>query len=279
MAGFARFADIDDAKLWYCTWRKTTSVTAVTQQWYDDTMLAGVPAANFYASAPLVSATLDANDGIRHWRIEDGASEHLLEGMVFGGAGTLEAPAQFLICDWLLYYPFLDGDSTDAQDLTNTVTLPRYTDGVGTRAFIVAQGTGTGVGSYTLSYTNQDGVSGRTATGSTVTPTGAGFILSCSSGTSSQRTDPFLRMQAGDTGIRSIEQFTWTSAPGGISALVIVKPLAPLLYAEIGTASEQVFWPRFPRVESGAYLGVLRQQTGATPNGRTYTGILTTIRS
>lgn len=278
MAGFARFADIDDAKLHYAMWRKVTSVTAVTQQWYDDTMLAGTPPANFYASTPLAAAMLDANDGIRHWRLEDGASEHLLEGMVFGGAGTLEAPAQFLICDWLLYYPFLDGDSTDPQDLVNDVALPRYTSGSGLRAYIVAQGTGTGTGAYTLSYTNQDGTPGRTASGTTALPSGSGFVLTTGSG-AANRQEPFVALQAGDTGIRSIEQFTWTTAPGGISALVIVKPLAPILYAEIGTVSEQVFWPRFPRVESGAYLGVLRHQTGATPNGRTYTGLLTTIRS
>lgn len=278
MGGFSRFGDIDDTKLWYGMWRKTTAVTAVSNQWYDDSMLAGIPAANFYASLPLAAATLDANDGIRHWRLEDGASEHLLEGMVFGNAGTLEAPAQFLICDWLLYYPFLDGDSADAQDLINDVTLPRYTDGAGLRAFIVAQGTGTGVGAYTLSYTNQDGVSGRTATGSTVTPTGSGFVLSCGSGAASS-TEPFIRLQAGDTGIRSVEQFTWTVQPGGIAALVIVKPLAPLLYAEIGTVAEQVFFPRFPKVERGACLHVLRHQTGATPNARIFTGLLTTVRS
>lgn len=277
MAGFARFGDLDDARLWYAMWRKTTAVTAVANQWYDDTMLAGIPAANFYASAPLTSATLDANDGIRHWRLEQGASEHLLEAMVFGNAGTLEAPAQFLICDWLLYYPFLDGDSADAQDLANTVVLPRYADGAGLRAFLVSQGTGTGVGAFTMSYTNQSGVAGRTATGSTVLPTGAGFVLT--SRGAANTSEPFIRLQAGDSGIRSVEQFTWTTQPGGISALVIVKPLASLLYAEIGTVAEQVYYPRFPKVESGAYLGVLRHQTGATPNARTFTGLLTTIRS
>jgi hypothetical protein len=279
MGGFSRFGDIDDGKLWYGMWRKTTSVTAVTRQWYDDSMLAGIPAANFYASAPLVSATLDANDGIRHWRLEDGASEHLLEAMVFGNAGTLEAPAQLMFCDWLLYYPFLDGDSADAQDLTNTVTLPRYTDGKGLRAFIVAQGSGSGVGTFTLSYTNQDGVSGRTSSGSTVTPTASGFILTCSSGTSSNRMEPFIRLEGTDTGIRSVEQFTWTVQPGGIAALVIVKPLAHLLYAEIGTVAEQTYYPRFPKIESGAYLNVLRSQVGATPNARVFTGLVTTIRS
>lgn len=274
--GFGRFADIDDAKINQSLWRKTTALTAVANQWYDDSMLAGTPPANFYASEPLVAATLDYRDGIRHWLPGD-HTEHLLDMTVLGGSGTLEAPSQFLLCDYLLYYPFLDGDSTDPQDLDNTVTLPRYVDGVGVRAFIVSQGAGTATGTYTLSYTNQAGVSGRTATGNVVTPTGSAFILT-SPGAASRHA-PFVALQSGDTGIRSVEQFTWTSAPGGIAALVLVKPIASFNYLEIGTVAESVFYPRFPQVEGEAFLGLLRCAQLATPNGRTFTGLMQTVRS
>lgn len=275
--GFARFADLDDAKINQSLWRKTTSVTAVANQWYDDSMLAGTPPANFYASAPLEAATLDHRDGIRHWLPGD-HTEHLLESLVFGGAGTLEAPSQFLLCDYLLYYPFLDGDSADAQDFDNTVTLPRFTDGVGVQAFIVAQGAGSTTGTYTMSYTNQAGESGRTATGSALTPTASAFLLTGSGG-AANRFAPFIGLQSGDTGIRSVEQFTWTVQPGGISALVLCKPLAQFNYLEIGTAAERVFFPRFPAIHGEAFLGLLRCASLATPNARTYTGLLTTIRS
>lgn len=275
--GFARFADLDDAKINQSLWRKTTSVTAVANQWYDDSMLAGTPPANFYASTPLEAATLDYRDGIRHWLPGD-HTEHVLESMVFGGAGTLEAPAQFMLCDYLLYYPFLDGDSADPQDLDNTVTLPRFTDGVGVRAFIVAQGAGSTTGTYTMSYTNQAGVSGRTATGAALTPTASAFLLTGSGG-AANRHAPFVALQAGDTGIRSVEQFTWTVPPGGISALVLCKPIAQFNYLEIGTVAEQVFFPRFPAIDGEAFLGLLRCAQLATPNARTYTGLLTTIRS
>ena len=69
------------------------------------------------------------------------------------------------------------------------------------------------------------------------------------------------------------------SASAASAALVIVKPLAHLLYAEIGTIAEQTYYPRFPKIESGAYLNVLRSQVGATPNARVFTGLITTIRS
>lgn len=275
--GFARFADLDDAKIYQSLWRKTTSLTAVANYWYDDSMLAGTPPANFYASAPLEAATLDYRDGIRHW-LPGSHSEHLLESMVFGGAGTLEAPAQFLLADYLLYYPFIDGNSADAQDFDNTVTLPRFTDGVGVQMFLAVQGTGGGNGAYSISYTNQDGVSGRTATGSVPVPGGSGMVLTSGGGGPNTRA-PFIGLQSGDTGVRSVEQFTWTGQPGGICALVLCKPIAQFNYLEIGTPAEQVFFPRFPAVHGEAFLGLLRCAQLATPNARTYTGLLTTIRS
>ena len=278
MAGFARFGEVDDAKLSWCAWRKTTAVTAVASQWYDDSQLAGYPPAQFYASEPLVAATLPANKGIRHWVEGHGASEHLLSAAVWGNAGTLEAPAQFLVCDWLLYYPFVDGDSTDLQEFDNTVTLPRYADGTGVQAFIVALGPGVATGTYALSYTNQDGTPGRASSGTVVLPTAAGFVLTSGTAATSQ-VGPFIPLQGTDRGVRSVESFTWSGAPGGIAAVVLVKPIASYLYAEIGTYAETTFYPSLPRVADGACLQQLRHQTGATPNGRTFSGLLTTIRS
>lgn len=277
--GFARFADIDDAKINQSLWRKTTALTAVANQWYDDSMLAGTPPANFYASEPLVAATLDYRDGIRHWLPGD-HSEHLLDMTVFGGSGTLEAPSQFLLCDYLLYYPFMDGDSADEQFFDNTVTLPRFEDGVGVRAFIVAQGAGSQAGAFTMSYTNQAGVSGRSTQGGVITPTGSAFLLTGAGGASAAGRDvPFIRMQSGDTGIRSVESLTWTTPPGGIAALVLCKPIAQFNYLEIGTVAETAFYPRFPSVHPEAFLGLLRCAQLATPSGRTFTGLMQTIRS
>lgn len=276
--GFARWGEVDADKLNVCAWRKTTAATAVGSQWYDDSILAGYPPAQFYASEPLVAATLPANKGLRHWVEGHGASEHLLSMAVWGGAGTLEAPAQFLIADYVLYYPFVDGDSTDVQELDNTVPLPRYTSGLGLQAFIVALGPGVGVGTYSLSYTNSDGTPGRTSSGTVVLPTAAGFVLSTGGG-AANRIGPFLGLEGTDKGIRSIESFTWSVAPGGIAALVLCKPLASFLYAEIGTYAETTFHPRMPAVADGACLQLLRHQTGATPAARTFGGLLTTVRS
>jgi hypothetical protein len=275
------FGDIDDNKLHYSVWRKTTATVATVNQWYDDSMLAGIPVANFYASSPLLAANLVAREGIRHWP-SDGAAdfdEHLLEVVAWGNAGTLEAPASYLLCDYLLYYPFLDGDSTDPQDLDNTdAALTRYTSGAGLRYFIVSQGAGTTTGAYSIEYTDQDGAS-QTATGAALTPTASAFLLTGGSGLANTQA-PFGALATGSYGIRSVERFTWTSAPGGISAIVIVKPIAPFVFAQIGNASETTFYPpRMPIIHPDAYLGLLRCPNVATPASRVLSGLLTTLRS
>ncbi len=275
MAGFAKFGDIDGDKIGYSMWRKTTSQTSAVQQWYDDSMLAGVPPANFYATSPLEAATLDPNRGIRHW-VPGSFSEHLLEILTFGNAGTLEAPSSFLLCDYLLYYPFIDGDSPDQQDFVNTVTLPRYTDGKGLRMMLVSQGPGATTGAYSVNYIGQDDAPGNSV-GTTTTPTTSGHVITGIGATN--RMSPFLPLATGHHGIKSVTDITWTTPPGGIAALVIVKPIAPFVYAEIGTAAETVFHPRMPEVNGNAYLGLLRNPNGATPAARVLSGMLTTVRS
>lgn len=278
--GFGRFADIAEEKIHLSTWRKTTATVATTSQWYDDTMLAGVPPANFYASEPLVAATLDGRRGIRHWTSGYEGTEHLLSVVAWGNSGTLEAPAQFVMCDWLMYYPFIDGDSIEPQDLDTSISLPRYSPGHGVEAFMVAQGPGSAAATYTISYTNSDGEAGRTATGRAIVPTAAGYVITSGGGGSEvTRIGPFIGRQGTDRGIQSIQQITWTSPPGGIMAIVLVRPLAQFLYAEIGTPAETNFYPTFPRVLDGAYLGLLRHQTGATPAARVFGGMLSTLRS
>ena len=66
------------------------------------------------------------------------------------------------MCDYLLFYPQVDMDSVDPQAMDNTVTLPRYESGDGVRMFVVAQYPYIGGVGFSITYTNQVGVTGRT---------------------------------------------------------------------------------------------------------------------
>jgi len=72
-------------------------------------------------------------------------------------------PLTMVLCDYLLYYPTIDDSSLDEQVLDNTVTLPRYTDGEGVQVIAVSLNGRTGGGRFYFTYTNSEGVSGRTS--------------------------------------------------------------------------------------------------------------------
>jgi len=72
---------------------------------------------------------------------------------------------------------------------------------------------------------------------------------------------PFLRLAEGSTGVRSISSVTFSSASGGLVALVLVNPLVDLRGSrEVNTMAEKCFpdlHPGAPRIYDGAYLNLI----------------------
>ncbi len=280
--GFTAYSEVDPAKVHYGTWSKTLAVGATARYWYDDSMLTATssagasPIPNLYAAAPLAAATLDAKNGIRHWRSGD-HTEHLLEIAMHSNGGS-EGTNTFMLLDYVMYYPFVDCDSGDQQDMDNTVTLPRFETGDGVYAMLVNQSPGAANGAYTISYTNQDGTSGRTSTGAVPAPTVVGQILGNDTAVDA-RYQPFIPLASGDTGIRSIESLTWSTPPGGFAAIVLVKPIATFTTHETGGLMEKQFYQRMPEIHGDAYLSFIRNTAGAAAAGRRFFGLVTTVRS
>lgn len=241
------------------SFRKTPSQATALGTWADLSMSPGNPVTNFYASTPLVAAKLNGNEGIYAGQNASPKLKYLksLQTITVTAAAV---PITMMLCDYLLYYPFLDGDSTDEQILDNTVKLSRYVTGKNVKAFVVAQGSYVGGARFSMSYTNQDGVSGRiskftTSNSSTFTST----LITC--GTTAGSTGPFITLLDGDTGIRSVESFTFETANGGIFALVLCIPIATTTIREITAPVEKDFLldtgASLPRIYDEAYLNFL----------------------
>lgn len=216
----------------------------------------GHPVTNFYASTPLVAATLLSREGIQQGQNQSPQTKYLKRITAMGPI----APTTLLLVDYLLYYPFLDGDSTDEQFFDNTVTLPRYTDGEGVKAFVVAQGSYVGGAQFSINYTNQDGVSGRISELCTSnTTTTSGTLIT--SGVAAGQFGWHIPLKNGDTGIRSVESFTFLSANGGIFALVLAKDIGSVTIREANVPAEKDFLIdtglSMPIVYDGAYLNFL----------------------
>ncbi len=280
MSGFrnvGEYAAADEAgQVWLSGFRKAVaSAATTTNAWIDYTYFAGSPPANFYASAPLVAAVVDADKGIYTGGNVSPASKHLKNILLMSAAAsatsTTNGQQQVAVCDYLLYYPFIDTDAIgEEQVLDNTVTLPRYST-KGGQVVAVAQSAASALGQFTFSYTNQDGVAGRVSQNNyTFIVAGGGQIVGASGAGASY--NPFCYLQAGDTAVRSIESVTMSAAGGGLMCLAIVKPLIKTVITQecrrttsgnlesYGACTELasiIHQSGAPRIYDGAVIGLL----------------------
>jgi hypothetical protein len=133
MSGFssvAQYADADIAgQTWTTQFRKTVASAATTTNgWIDYSYFAGSPSANFYASSPSVSAVVEAIRGIYVPTVAP-KTQHLksLNVMAANTTTAVNARQSLILCDYLLYYPFIDTDAIgEVQAMDNTVPIPRY---------------------------------------------------------------------------------------------------------------------------------------------------------
>lgn len=267
------------------TWRKSPSQATTIGIWNDLSMAPGNPVPNYYASAPLVAATLPGREGMFYGGDVSPGTRHLSRLMALTTTATA-LPLNLRLLDYVLYYPFVDMSTTDEQVMDNTVPLPRYTDGEGLQIMVVvtnSPGAPTGL-TFTCSYTNQDGTTGRTATGTF----GAGVVTGTigttdrTQSTNVNHLSPFLQLQEGDSGVRSIESFTMVSGTDvGLVALVLVKPIANHNLRGIDAPVEIDYltdFPSMPRIVDGAYLNFIACPAGAL-NATAIHGTIETVWS
>jgi hypothetical protein len=232
MSGFKNVAAwasaIDAGKTHVGTFRKTVaSAATVANDFIDYTYFAGNPPANFYASAPLEAAFVESIRGIYVPTMSGTETQWLKSITAMSAASsatnTSNQNQRHMLADYLLYYPFWDTDAVgELQESVPTVSIPRYTSG---QVICVAQSASSAVGTFTMTYTNQNGVSGRVSQPTFTKVVAGGGTLVTSATNAVAGSLPLVGLQAGDSGVRSIESVTFTVAGGGLMALVIVKPL------------------------------------------------------
>ena len=210
----------------------------------------------------------------------------------FTTSGTLPAGLSLSTDYWLIrtgattaqvassYANYVAGTAVNMTDTgsgthTLTIQMPRYTNGVGCEAMFVVQTQPT-AGGPTLSassYTNTAGTAGRAFPGTvTFNATADAYATRINhSSNAANRYGPFLPKQGGDTGIRSIQSFTWSAGTAytgsGVIALCIAKPLLDIAIPVTGMWSERDLvnqLPSMPQVKDGACLQWMLMSTGAT---------------
>lgn len=271
MSGFKSIGQVVDAELNGSTrnyiWRKTPSQTTITGLWFDTSMSPGMPPPQYYIGAILTATQLKQSvDGGLYHGPSVSPSEKFLRGITTQANVTTALPMNVILCDYLLFYPFIDEGTTDAQTMTNTLTLPRYTDGKGVQVMAIQTNAGTGGQQFFFTYTNSDGVAGRTSQTVTMnTSTVVGNVIGSNRATNNA-SNPFIGLQDGDSGVRSIESVTMLGIDTGLFSLVLVKPLVQTCFREITVPYEKDFLiptSDVIRIYDDAFLGFLALPLGS----------------
>lgn len=253
----------------------SASQASVANWWVDLSMMTGNPLPNYYVGAPLTATILDPLRGLHHGADKAPASKYLTELCLISPSAAFVG--LFRILDYVLFYAFVDLDDLDAQAMDNTVTLPRYTDGDGLQAMLVATTPTVGGGTFTFDYVNQDGVT-RTAPVQSCSTAIAniGSIVTSEPATSAGGRS-FLLLASGDTGIRQLTSWTNIVSNGGLAAVVLVKPITePIPLLEVNVPVERCYpqgSPMLPLIPDGAYLNWI-VRCGASVASSTVSGCL-----
>jgi hypothetical protein len=224
----------------------------------------GSPKYNPFAGAELTSTPLigSGNAGIYPGNFISGHSKHLARIQLLQIQGTNGAPDFVYLNDYLMFYPLIDCDNVDQQDMTNVETLPRYTDGKGVRIVLIASAPMALTASITINYTNSNGVSGRTSTANVIPALNIGVCATAGGGTAggANRASPFWPLASGDEGVRSIESVTFAAGAGGFLIAALVKPIAQISIYENNVINEKTYGFEHvtpPEILEGAYLNFL----------------------
>jgi len=257
--------------------RKVMGLASVAGWWTDLGMAAGSPLANYYASEPLKAAVLNAPgelNGIFHGAPVSPKELYLADMMICSPSSGMVGTHQLM--DYVLYYPFIDGHSTDEQVMFNypatptAAALPRYLTGAGLRAYMFAQAPTVGAGTFTINYVNQAGAT-KTSPTNYCTTTGAGMganVLAQPASAGGQGT--YINLAEGDTGIRRLISVTFIAPNSGLMAIVLAAPLVSIVISEINTPVEVsmlMMRPGAPRIYDDAYLAFMSNTQASTATG------------
>jgi hypothetical protein len=184
------------------------------------------------------------------------------------------------------------GQNLDAT-IDNISVREVISQGQGGQVICVSQSASSAVGTFTMGYTNQDGVAGRTTQATFTKVVSGGGALVSSPTNAVAGSLPFVGLQAGDSAVRSIEWVNFSAAGGGLMALVIVQPLFHWYTTEecrretagglnsfgSGTYFETVLMRQPVEIKNGAVLGNIGLGNAGSLASSTLVGTLQTIWS
>ena len=261
----------DAGRALYRSWRKVPSQTTASGIWFDLSMSPGNPVPQYYAAAPLASCRMarSTDGGLEHGPNVSPLKKHLHKfGIISLTATAVPLPIQLL--DYLLFYPFVAMDAEEQPCSVGVVddipqTLSRHTDGLGVKVMPVLVAAPVGGFQFFITYTNERGETGRISQTVTCNTQVVNGTCAISAPSTAGASGPFIPLQHGDRGVRSIEAVTGLNSDIGLLSLVLVKPLAfHYCYDITGPAEVDFLIDRsvLPEIVDDAYLNMIVYPSG-----------------
>lgn len=273
-------------QMWESSFRKVPALASTQSIWSDLSGAPGNPRPNYYVGAELTFTPLGgADDAVAPLLAVEGMfhgaaaapKQKYLHKLLIGSQSAGVSPAKFYLCDYVGFYPLIDMDSTDTQTFVNDVPLPRFVDGTGLQAVLVATNPFIGGAQFYLEYVDGAGAAQQSVVELSNTSTYIGAVVH--SGLVAGNGGPFLRLAPSSRGIQRATNITFLAPNGGLAALVLVKPLALAMTNEVTAYAEWDYVTMkmsLPPIHDDAYINML-----CCPNGSfaaaPINGLMTTI--
>lgn len=238
--------------------RKVPALASTPGIWTDLSGAPGNPRPNYYVGAAGESTLFNGSYGLYHGGNVT-PSKKILHKILIQSVSAGHAPAHYRVLDYLMFYPLIDMDETGQVDLINSVSLPRFEDGVGVEAMLVATNPYIGGAQFSINYTCATGQDVDSRLEISNTGTIIGTIVNSGAPTSAG-SGPFIRRPAGCMGIRKVNSINFLAPNGGLAALVLVKPITDFMINEITAPVEFDFITMrksMPPITDGAYVNMI----------------------
>lgn len=255
----------DEGRVLSRPWIKNPSVVTAAGIWLDLSFFGRYPAAQYFTDGTALARQAlrrSTHGGLDHGEAQGASIKKWLRGMTTLTTTAGAVPLQFMVMDYLAYYPLIAME--DVQTLDNTTPLPRHED-EGGQIMLVEQFPYVGGGTLRVTYTNQDGASKQSPILTINTQTVLGTVAT-SAPTTAGCAGPFVPLAHGDRSARSVDSIEFFTADAGNLAALIVRPVAPFAHYDATCPTEWDFLRHLGMLEQitdDAYLSLICRPAGS----------------
>lgn len=197
--------------------------------WWDATLAGNFPRASYYGGDDLAFTQYPEGNHLSFFHGGNvSPDQKILRTINIHGSAANLAPSRYILCDYLGFYGGISWETNEEQVLDNTNSITRYTNGQGVRAFMVQLFGNNANAIYTINYRNcaDEDVTSQVQYANALGTGGLQHAITAAN------YNPFIDLNQQCAGVKRVNSVTVSSLGAGIAVLVLVKPIAEIIFRE-----------------------------------------------